>query len=161
MCIITPLYHCVCTCMYRPSDELFQQLEDNQVALANMKASRFVKAFEQDVDHWERTLSHILEVIEMILQVQRQWMYLEVRPSSTSYPPPFSSDYDHYIVQCSLVTIHRISSLVMTFAGSYQLNQQSLKLSTATGRYHGHLYTMLYPTLHHTLTYPCKSCDVM
>jgi len=43
-----------------------------------MKASRFVKAFEQDVDHWERTLSHILEVVEMLLTVQRQWMYLEV-----------------------------------------------------------------------------------
>ena len=44
-----------------------------------MKASRFVKAFEEEVDHWERTLSLILEVVEMILQVQRQWMYLEVR----------------------------------------------------------------------------------
>ena len=63
----------------RPSDELFQQLDDNQVTLSTMKASRFVKAFEEDVDHWERTLSLILEVIEMILQVQRQWMYLEVR----------------------------------------------------------------------------------
>lgn len=44
-----------------------------------MKASRFVKAFEKDVDHWERCLSLILEVIEMVLTVQRQWMYLEVR----------------------------------------------------------------------------------
>lgn len=43
-----------------------------------MKASRYVKAFEKEVDHWERKLSHILEVVEMILQVQRQWMYLEV-----------------------------------------------------------------------------------
>ena len=43
-----------------------------------MKASRFVKAFEKEVDYWERTLSHILEVIEMTLTVQRQWMYLEV-----------------------------------------------------------------------------------
>ena len=54
-------------------------LEDNQVTLSTMKASRYVKAFEKEVDHWERTLSHILEVVEMILQVQRQWMYLEVR----------------------------------------------------------------------------------
>jgi len=30
------------------------------------------------VDKWERTLSLILEVTEMILTVQRQWMYLEV-----------------------------------------------------------------------------------
>ena len=29
------------------------------------------------MDQWERTLSRILEVIELILTVQRQWMYLE------------------------------------------------------------------------------------
>ena len=54
-------------------------LDDNQVTLSTMKASRYVKPFEKEVDHWERKLSHVLEVIEMILQVQRQWMYLEVR----------------------------------------------------------------------------------
>ncbi|XP_005399515.1 PREDICTED: dynein heavy chain 2, axonemal isoform X2 [Chinchilla lanigera] len=61
----------------RGTEEIFQALEDNQVALSTMKASRFVKAFEKDVDHWERCLSLILEVIEMVLTVQRQWMYLE------------------------------------------------------------------------------------
>ncbi|XP_077988088.1 dynein axonemal heavy chain 2-like [Glandiceps talaboti] len=61
----------------KATDEVFQVLEDNQVQLSTMKASRFVKAFEAEVDHWERTLSHILEVIEMTLTVQRQWMYLE------------------------------------------------------------------------------------
>ncbi|XP_071951094.1 dynein axonemal heavy chain 2-like isoform X2 [Antedon mediterranea] len=61
----------------KSTDEVFQVLEDNQVTLSTMKASRYVKAFEKDVDHWERTLSHILEVIELLLTVQRQWMYLE------------------------------------------------------------------------------------
>ncbi|KAL5251273.1 hypothetical protein ACHWQZ_G016836 [Mnemiopsis leidyi] len=61
----------------KATDELFQMLEDNQVSLATMKASRYVKAFEVEVDQWERTLSRILEVIELILTVQRQWMYLE------------------------------------------------------------------------------------
>uniref|UniRef100_W5N7B2 Dynein axonemal heavy chain 2 n=1 Tax=Lepisosteus oculatus TaxID=7918 RepID=W5N7B2_LEPOC len=61
----------------RGTEEVFQALEDNQVTLSTMKASRFVKAFEKEVDRWERGLSLILEVIEMILTVQRQWMYLE------------------------------------------------------------------------------------
>lgn len=43
-----------------------------------MKASHFVRAFEKEVDCWERQLSLVLEVIEMILAVQRQWIYLEV-----------------------------------------------------------------------------------
>lgn len=64
--------------LYRSTDDVFTALEDNQVQLSTMKASRFVKAFEQEVDKWERTLSHILEVVEMLLTVQRQWMYLEV-----------------------------------------------------------------------------------
>ncbi|XP_077117756.1 dynein axonemal heavy chain 2 [Ranitomeya variabilis] len=61
----------------RGTDDVFQALEDNQVGLSTMKASPFVKAFEQEVDRWERCLSHILEVIECILTVQRQWLYLE------------------------------------------------------------------------------------
>ncbi|ESP04959.1 hypothetical protein LOTGIDRAFT_184938 [Lottia gigantea] len=61
----------------KSTDDVFLALEDNQVQLSTMKASRFVKAFEQDVDYWERTLSLILEVVEMLLTVQRQWMYLE------------------------------------------------------------------------------------
>lgn len=71
----------------RGTEEVFQALEDNQVTLSVMKASRFAKAFEKEVDHWERCLSLVLEVIEMILTVQRQWMYLEVRTHihSTSY----------------------------------------------------------------------------
>lgn len=63
---------------FRATDEVFQALDDNQVTLSTMKASRYVQAFEADVDYWERTLSHILEVTEMLLTVQRQWMYLEV-----------------------------------------------------------------------------------
>eukprot|EP00762_Andalucia_godoyi_P004499 ANDGO_05184.mRNA.1 Dynein-1-beta heavy chain len=59
------------------SEDLFTTLEDNQVALGSMKASRFVVAFEQHVNYWERTLSLISEGIDMLLQVQRQWMYLE------------------------------------------------------------------------------------
>lgn len=50
-----------------------------------MKASRFVKAFEQEVDKWEKTLSQILEVVETLLQVQKQWMYLEVGKITAKY----------------------------------------------------------------------------
>lgn len=59
------------------TDDLFAVLEENQVTLATMKASRYVKVFAVEVDTWEKALSMILEVVEMILTVQRQWMYLE------------------------------------------------------------------------------------
>lgn len=63
---------------YTGTDDLFAALEDNQVTLATMKASRFVKVFAKQVDKWERALSLILEVIEMTLTVQRQWMYVYI-----------------------------------------------------------------------------------
>ena len=61
----------------RSVEDLFTLLEDNQVLLSSMKASRFVKPFESQVDKWERMLSLIMETIEGILAVQKQWMYLE------------------------------------------------------------------------------------
>ncbi|KAJ1537343.1 Dynein heavy chain 2, axonemal, partial [Nowakowskiella sp. JEL0078] len=61
----------------KTTDQIFELLEENQISLSSMKASKFFVAFEKEIDHWERTLSRIVEVIEMLLQVQRQWMYLE------------------------------------------------------------------------------------
>lgn len=59
-------------------DECFQALEENIMQLSIMKSTRFVEPFAKEVDFWERTLSYIMETIEMLLQVQRQWFYLEV-----------------------------------------------------------------------------------
>ncbi|KAJ3091962.1 Dynein heavy chain 2, axonemal [Quaeritorhiza haematococci] len=61
----------------RSTEDVFELLEDNQVTLSSMKASKFFLAFASQVDHWERALAHIVEVIDLLLQVQRQWMYLE------------------------------------------------------------------------------------
>jgi dynein heavy chain len=61
----------------KSTDSVFELLEDNQVTLSTMKASKFFKAFETQVDRWEKNLSLVVEVIEVLLQVQKQWMYLE------------------------------------------------------------------------------------
>nr|CAD7395754.1 unnamed protein product [Timema poppensis] len=58
-------------------DKIFETLEDNQVSLGTMKSTRFVEPFIKQVDYWERTLSTIMEVLEMVLIVQRQYLYLE------------------------------------------------------------------------------------
>lgn len=41
------------------------------------QASKYFVVFEKEITYWEKTLSHISETIEIILQVQRNWMYLE------------------------------------------------------------------------------------
>ncbi|XP_024940642.1 dynein heavy chain 2, axonemal [Cephus cinctus] len=58
-------------------DEITQNLEEHQVQLAAMKSTRFVEPFALDVDYWERALSTIGEVLEMVLLVQRGYMYLD------------------------------------------------------------------------------------
>ena len=60
----------------RSTEDLYTQLEDNQVQLSTMKASRFFMVFEKEIHYWEHALSHVSEVVEMLLTVQRQWMYL-------------------------------------------------------------------------------------
>merc|ERR1712072_591639 len=60
----------------RSTEDLYTQLEDNQVQLSTMKASRFYMTFEKEILYWEHALAHISEVIEMLLGVQRAWMYL-------------------------------------------------------------------------------------
>ncbi|XP_057654894.1 dynein axonemal heavy chain 2 isoform X2 [Diorhabda carinulata] len=58
-------------------DECFQLLEENLMQLSIMKSTRFVEPFTKEVDKWERGLSYVMESLEVGLQVQREWLYLE------------------------------------------------------------------------------------
>lgn len=55
----------------RSTEEIFSSLEENTVTLSTMKASKYFVVFEKEIAYWERTLSHISETIEIILQVRR------------------------------------------------------------------------------------------
>jgi len=58
------------------TDDIFQNLDDNQVSLGSMKISPYVAAFQSEVTYWEKSLSSISETIELILIVQTSWQYL-------------------------------------------------------------------------------------
>jgi len=61
----------------KSTDDLFQVLEDDSVAISTQKASKFYHSFKVRIDYWEKTLGRISEIVEMLLQVQRKWIYLE------------------------------------------------------------------------------------
>ncbi|BFI30788.1 dynein axonemal heavy chain [Marchantia polymorpha subsp. ruderalis] len=61
----------------RGTEELFAQLEENRLALSSMKANRFHIHFAADINKWEKDLSLLSETVEMIVQVQRSWAYLQ------------------------------------------------------------------------------------
>lgn len=46
-------------------DEMLQILDDNAMNLQSMTASRFVGPFLENVNKWEKSLSHISEVVEV------------------------------------------------------------------------------------------------
>ena len=58
-------------------DDIITTLDDNAMSLQSMSASKFVVAFAEIVQQWEKILSHVGEVLEVWMVVQRKWMYLE------------------------------------------------------------------------------------
>mmetsp|Transcript_14483 Transcript_14483/g.50911 ORF Transcript_14483/g.50911 Transcript_14483/m.50911 type:complete len:4419 (-) Transcript_14483:356-13612(-) len=61
----------------KSTEELYQSLEENILALSSFKSSQFYLPFATKVEYWEKTLANISEVLEAIQNVQRAWMYLE------------------------------------------------------------------------------------
>ena len=61
----------------RSTEETTVILEDMNLTLQSMMASRFVKPFTAEVEEWDGKLGLIGEVLEVWMAVQRKWMYLE------------------------------------------------------------------------------------
>ena len=60
-----------------PFDEIFTQLEDNQVTLQTMLGSRFITEMRDRVEEWEKKLSLLSDTLDEWLSCQKNWMYLE------------------------------------------------------------------------------------
>lgn len=56
---------------------VFQVLEEDSVQLSTIKASKFYNSFSEKIDKWEKALNGVSETVELILNVQKKWMYLE------------------------------------------------------------------------------------
>ncbi|CAL1680177.1 unnamed protein product [Lasius platythorax] len=60
-----------------PLDELNLVLEDNMLTVHSMAASQFIGPFLNVVQKWERMMHTISEVLEVWVELQRKWLYLE------------------------------------------------------------------------------------
>ena len=58
-------------------EELVDTLEDNQVTVQNMIASKFVAHFINEISEWQKQLSNADTTIAEWIDVQRTWMHLE------------------------------------------------------------------------------------
>ena len=59
------------------TEELIQELEDDQVQLSTMKNSPYFDTFNQEITLWVKILSDIGETIDIVQQITKQWIYLE------------------------------------------------------------------------------------
>lgn len=63
--------------LLRASEELLETLDDNQVQLQNLAASKHVLYFLKEVTEWQQRLSDIDQIMSSWFDVQRKWIYLE------------------------------------------------------------------------------------
>ena len=57
--------------------ELMEKLEETMMNLGSMAASRYITPFREEVQVWVNKFSTISEQLEIWIQVQGMWMYLE------------------------------------------------------------------------------------
>ncbi|KAL3930957.1 MAG: hypothetical protein SGPRY_001318 [Prymnesium sp.] len=57
--------------------ELLERLEEAQMNLGSMLASRYIGPFKDEVTSWVQKLFFVSEILEQWVQVQAMWMYLE------------------------------------------------------------------------------------
>lgn len=63
--------------MLKVNDETYEQLEENQLNVQNMTASRFLAQFEKEVEFWNQSLGNIVDITLCLIEVQRKWSFLE------------------------------------------------------------------------------------
>jgi len=58
-------------------EEDYESLENDQLVIQGMMASRYLAQFEHEVNEWQKSLCNISDVFVMISDIQRSWSYLE------------------------------------------------------------------------------------
>ena len=58
-------------------DEIVQNLDDSSMNLQSMSASRFVGPFLNSVQNWEKSLSHISEVLDVSINPFHHRLFLD------------------------------------------------------------------------------------
>ena len=59
------------------SEDNFELLEQHQLEVNNMLLSKYVAFFETEVETWKQDLGSIYDVIQLLIDVQKSWSFLE------------------------------------------------------------------------------------
>ena len=59
------------------AEEDFELLEENQMQVQSMCASRYLATFEEEVTTWQSQLGEVSNIVVLISEIQRTWSFLE------------------------------------------------------------------------------------
>jgi len=65
------------TIKLQSTDNILTLIEEHSSQLASHKSSPYYKQFSDKIDFWENIINQITETIELYLQVQGKWQYME------------------------------------------------------------------------------------
>merc|ERR1712226_319063 len=57
-------------------DESVEVLEEHQLLIQNIAASKFMAYFEKEVTHWQKGLSAVADTVSTLSEVQKTWSFL-------------------------------------------------------------------------------------
>jgi len=63
--------------LLKVAEEDFEALENDQLIVQGMMASRYIAQFEKEVSGWQKALGTVNEIYIMLQEIQRTWSYLE------------------------------------------------------------------------------------
>lgn len=63
--------------LIRGWDDLFEKLDENLASLTSMQQSPYYKVFASEASSWDKQLSLLRLVLDVWIDVQRRWIYLE------------------------------------------------------------------------------------
>ena len=63
--------------IFRMDGEDFETLEDNQLVVQSMMASKYLATFETEIRGWQKTLNTVADVVTIGAECVRAWSYLE------------------------------------------------------------------------------------
>jgi len=63
--------------LLRLTEEDFEMLEEHQVQVQAMTASRYLATFEEEIIKWQKQLGEVSNIVTLISDVQRTWSFLE------------------------------------------------------------------------------------
>jgi dynein heavy chain len=130
----------------RSVEEVNDNLEAHQLNLATMKNSPYFLTFAKDINYWMRTLNDIMETMEMLMQVQRTWMYLEsifmdsadIRKQLPAESTMFETVNSHWIEVMDTLDVDKKATGLMT-AGIMEkltrMNEQLEKINKSLDEY--------------------------